>query len=233
MTDYLCVASRDERRLSCFMDTLCITDVTEGNLTAIVLNTGMPHERAELIASSYEKEGFNVTVRKATLKNRVPYAQVMKMKLKHLEKRDLNEIGGLGDDDTVWLADDDYAMNPEWHNVSKKIFRENPSVNYLTLGKFPVSGLPVFSLSGINFHKVNSLMGGSIMCRFGRFKKDAEVFFSTYGLNNMFDQDFWKIVKDDIYMLADFSMIQHCNFGSHYGRTGHMYAVDYDPWRRF
>jgi hypothetical protein len=96
-------------------------------------------------------------------------------------------------------------------------------------------------------------MGGAMICRWKTFYPQVQKFFAEYGVTGEdsgraggFDQTFWKFLTkekggkngDDkhVYMLDDFSLVQHCNTISNFlgskGPTGvrsHMYGLDFDP----
>jgi len=141
-------------------------------------------------------------------------------------------------DTIICNFDDDYHFNPFWLEFAEKVFLEN-NVNYLTLLKMIPGCVNVSNdhiichekLSGYNFAKVRSAMGGSFMARRTFFKNDMIKFFDKYGVRGQYDCDFWNIVNESsgIYMFTDLSLYQHTNLTSQYGHYPHAYGMDYDP----
>jgi len=90
--------------------------------------------------------------------------------------------------------DDDYFLNQYTYKVMKRVFAENEEVNYLSLLRGP--GLApteeeIINLSGFNFMKTFSCLGGSLIVRWKVFKEHFKEFLEIHGTENMFDQIFF------------------------------------------
>lgn len=158
-------------------------------------------------------------------------------------------------DSPLFNIDDDYAFNPRAFHFAKRIFEEYSDINFLCLLKHPNSDSgSERTMLGHRFRARTSCMGGSIIARGGILHKLAMEFFYEYkvtsnepGSGGMFDQEFFVYLDQkketvgndinlDIWMLQDYSLMQHCNLVSSYlkdkgprGIKEHMYGSDYDP----
>jgi hypothetical protein len=220
----LCVASISSDRIEDFLQGMETIIRTSNQDKIIVVGLGEPLE-------SYHLDVCHVADIYKQLDNRPrPYAEVMYEKI--------TTMAPFCNEETVaFLIDDDYIMNPNAFRVAKKIFFENPEVNYVSLLKGPgVQPEEIVKLSGIPFFRSHSCMGGSMTIRWKTFLPMVQRFFEKCGMNNQFDQIFWDFIeeetgeKDQVYTIWNCSLIQHCDLGSHYDNdSGHMYGEAYDP----
>lgn len=166
-------------------------------------------------------------------KKRLPYAAVMQLKIEAI-KQFCVEV------EFYWNSDDDYVFNPYWYSVIKTLL-QHEEINYLSLLKInrTIEDPPEL-YSSFSLLKACSCMGGAFGARTVEFLPVIEKYFLTYGTNNMFDQKFWELLtkvtgrKDNIYVLNNFSLIQHCNIVSSYidqkgSKLEHQYGVDFEP----
>lgn len=160
-------------------------------------------------------------------------------RIKHLEEF------GVEDNDIIMAYDDDYVFNPYFLKFTTKIFSENKDINFLSLLKpEDFHRHPEWKIekrSGFGFIRHPSCMGGSSMYRWGAFKEHIYDFFTLYQIDgksscgdSTFDQSIWKYIKGrdpnfTFWHLCDFSLVQHCNYGSYWDRDGHTYGASFDP----
>ncbi len=154
------------------------------------------------------------------------------------------------DSDIFVNLDDDMFLNPHAFRFLKKIYEENPQVDYVSLLRGPgviVDRSNEVSLSGFRFFRHRSCLGGALTARWSVFKGDVDGFFNVNcvtgedaGTGGMFDQSFFDYLITNenkhkvVYTTRDFSLIQHCNLHSIYADErkdllSHMYAVNFDP----
>jgi hypothetical protein len=223
----ICVATMSQERMEDFLKG--VAKDTFYNNRVIVIGTGEPLEHDPYGDAYYDLNPWIVQL------DNIPrqYALVMKEKVKALTPF-------CNDETIVVLPDDDYDFNPYATSVIRKVFAENPEVDYLSLLHSPSIPDGDVYLSGLQFFRVGSCMGGSMIARWKVFKNHAESFFKKFGTDNMFDQLFWIYlrdelkIKDPVYTLTNpCSLVQHCNLGSEYrnskmGGEWHHYAVNFD-----
>ena len=225
----ICVASKSNDRLDGFLKYLSLCHLKGAKL--LILGTG-----EELYINSLAEHIQIVNPIVTQIENEpMWYARVMKEKL--------NLLKNSGDHDIVFLTDDDYMFNPWAISVAKKIFMENEEVDYLSLlsgpGLIPTED-EIINLSGFNFMKVHSCMGGSVIARWNTFLIDMESFFAKNDIDNQWDQLFWQFLdiqngtNKHVYTILDISLMQHCNLISHFVHQKenvrvHMRGVDFEP----
>jgi hypothetical protein len=141
--------------------------------------------------------------------------------------------------------DDDYILNPHVIDFAQRVFDENEEIDHLSLLRgpnVPDMGERIYSWKGFNFIKWPSCMGGSLMVRWKKFYPLVSEYFEKYlvsledsGRGGMFDQSYFKFLSEKfghnwhVYTLLNYSLVQHCDYGSIYGHNGHMYAERFDP----
>jgi hypothetical protein len=242
MRSIICVANKsDPIRLGYFLNSLTITMKGKHHLEdlcgnennrVIIINTGLENQWINHMKDSYSRYNFI----DLGIDRSVTAAEQMKLRMEALSSV-------CNDDDMLCNFDDDYQFNPHWLNFADFIMSENPGIQYLTLLKmimgngmvYPGWAMEPFKLSGFNFSRVKSALGGSFITRWGIYKDHMERFFNEYK-GDEYDGPFWDVVdaalgmSHNIYMSYDFSLFQHCNMISQYGHHNpHSYATDYDP----
>jgi hypothetical protein len=224
MNIVLTVASISSDRIEDFLQGLENIRRTSSEDRIIVVGLGEPLE-------SYHLDLMHIADVHKQLDNRPrPYAEVMYEKI-------ITMASYCGEETVAFLIDDDYVLNPNAFGVAKKIFFENPEVNYASLLRGPgVQPEEIVKLSGIPFFRNHSCMGGSMIVRWKSFFMTVNSFFREKGTGGMFDQEYWDYLeettgeKDQIYTIWPCSLVQHCDLGSHYDNSsGHMYGGAYDP----
>jgi hypothetical protein len=149
---------------------------------------------------------------------------------------------------------DDVAINPYALAVMWKVYKENPQVNFLS-AMMPMEGdgegrWSKVMLSGFEFIKAKSMLGGASSYRWRVFRKyiydyikkyniDGESAKIGYGISS-FDATIWDYIDKicgglTTYNLISFGLVQHCNYVSHYldirrGKMNHYYSKFYDPY---
>ena len=229
-----CVASNSQSRLRTFLDSFTKT-VNLEDLFLVIVDTTPNSENKLIVPEEYEENlRYFVFQSNKTTNERLNYAEIMRTKIL--------ASSPFCDEDTIyWNTDDDYAFNPYWYLVAKEIFTNHKEVTYVSLLKeFNTETYTPENLSGFGFIRTKSCMGGTFGVRWETFEPIVMEYFMTYGVNNMFDQEYWKFLSSktnnlyNIYMLESFSLIQHCNLVSNYlntktNKTDHMYGLGFDP----
>jgi hypothetical protein len=224
MNIILCVASISSDRIEDFLQGMETIIRTSNEDKLIVVGLGEPLE-------SYHLDVCHVADFYKQLDNRPrPYAEVMYEKI-------ITMAPFCGEETIAFLIDDDYVMNPNSFRVAKKIFFENPEVNYASFLRGPgMQPEEIVKLSSVPFFRTHSCMGGSMIVRWKSFFMTVNSFFRERGTGGMFDQEFWDYLeeatgeKDQVYTIWNCSLAQHCDLGSHYDNdSGHMYGEAYDP----
>lgn len=148
--------------------------------------------------------------------------------------------------------DTDYVVNPHALAFTEEVFRDNADIQVASLLK-PAGSYPHLlrlKKSGFWWLLADSCMGGSSIYRFAWAAKWLLLFFASYKTNGIntphgkgvgsFDQRIWPFVTAQtgrpvqIFHLWDFSLVQHCNFISHYvgerkDALHHTWGDCYDP----
>lgn len=224
------VSSKNQERLQGFLDDIGGCHFDQGD-KILVVKTG------EGLEIPYTYVGNAKIERRQGKVGKRLYADIIKERNEFLQE--------IANEDTIIVnTDDDYSFNPYAFRVIKKVFLENPKVNYISLLKgglpTPLTIKPVI-MSGFTFFKVNSCMGGSIIAKWSIFKEDVDQYIEKYNSDNMFDIGFFNFInnkygEDSVYMLFNFSLVQHCNLISSYleskderGKLAHMYGEHFDP----
>jgi hypothetical protein len=217
-----------------FLDSFTKTINLE-DLFLVIVDTTPNSENKLIVPEEYEENLRYFVFQSNKMSNeRLNYAEIMRTKIL--------ASSPFCDENTVyWNTDDDYAFNPYWYLVAKEIFTNHKEVTYISLLKeFNTKTYIPENLSGFGFIRTKSCMGGTFGVRWETFEPIVMEYFITYGINNMFDQEYWKFLSSktnnlyNIYMLESFSLIQHCNLVSNYlntktNKTDHMYGLDFDP----
>lgn len=164
----------------------------------------------------------------------VLYAEIMRLKLEISKP--------YCDDSTIYCNfDDDYVFNPYWYQVAKTLYANHSEISYLSLLKVCRTKEEILNVfSGFSLIQAYSCMGGAFGVRYKDFYPVITDYFQEYGSDNMFDQNYWiflgQIVgrQDNIYIIQDFSLIQHCNLISTYlnqkgSKREHQYGIDFEP----
>ena len=235
-----CTVTLGEReRLDNFMRSLSLAlDVTpefDNSLFLLLTDTGPGIDYLKAVNKYY----INVSMKwVGNLKGMGP-KNLVYHRIKHIEEF------GVGDDDVIMAYDDDYVFNPYFLRFTARIFRENEDINYLSLLKpedFHIHPeWKSIEKSGFNFIKHPSCMGGSSMYRWKAFKNHIYDFFEENQIdgksqngNSTFDQSIWNFIQSrdpefTFWHLCDYSLVQHCNYSSYWGRSGHTYGGSFDP----
>jgi hypothetical protein len=154
------------------------------------------------------------------------------------------------EDVLIFNIDDDYSVNTQVFSFARKLFENYSEIWMASMLKHPgSSSSPRFKMLGHEFCQRASCMGGSLIFRwskfiplFNEFVETHHVTSETSGEGGMFDTEFFhflqtKGIKEPVTMIQDYSLVQHCNLGSHYieqkgdlGIRAHMYGEDFDPY---
>lgn len=222
------VATNSNERFNSFVKSLNQTINKEEILLVIVDTTihGLSERERNVIRLDY-------AYRHCPAEERLPYAEVMKLKVetvKHLCQ----------EAKFYWNSDDDYIFNPYWYLVIKTLL-EHSEIDYLSLLKIvrTIEEAPK-DYSSFSLLRAYSCMGGAFGARIDAFFPVVNAYFDCYGIKNMFDQAFWGFLfeftgrKDNVFTLNDFSLIQHCNLISSYldqkgSKREHQYGIDFEP----
>jgi hypothetical protein len=225
MNVVLCVASISSEKIDGFLSGIRDLRRNSNEDKVIVVGLGEPLE------SYYLEESQVVDIYKQLDNRRRPYAEVIWEKI-------ITMAPFCREETVAFLIDDDYAVNPNIFRVAKKIFFENPQVNYLSLLKGPgVIPDEMIQLSGIPFFRHHSCMGGSLIIRWKVAFPVIQKFLIKCSLTGGFDQEFWDYLeeiteeKNHVYTIWPYSLMQHCDLGSSYPENSswHMYGESYDP----
>lgn len=228
----VCVASRDRQRLLDFIGSFDKT-VNRAELLLCIVVTG---NRPKLVEDLRLLPNTDVFATGSDAPMR--YAQVVQQKVQMVDRAfskfeiDANAF--------YWNYDDDYVFNPHWWEFASYVIGNVPTADYVSLLKVPSSGEHNINVGKFLMAWTPSSMGGSFGARWSSFRPLTREFFMNYGTNNMFDQQFWALLKtktgnpNNILMPQNFSLVQHCNRGSHYinekaNSMQHMYGLDFDP----
>jgi hypothetical protein len=224
MNVILCVASISSERIEGFLQEIENLIRTSNQDKVMVLGLGEPLE-------SYHLDICHIADVYKQLDNRPrPYAEVIWEKL-------LFVAPYCNEDTVLLLADCDYSFNPNIFKFAKKIFFENPEVNYASFLKGPgVQPEEMVQLSGFPFFRSHSCMGGSMTVRWKTTFPVMQKFLLQKGLQGGFDQEFWDYLeemmgeKDHVYTIWPYSLQQHCDLGSSYPENSHwhMYGENFD-----
>lgn len=222
------VATNSNQRFMSFINSLNNT-INKEKLLLVVIDTTING------LNKYEKNAIklNYLYNHIPSEKRLPYAQIMKLKI--------DTVKLLCKEATFyWNTDDDYVFNPYWFLVIKSLLLHE-EIKYLSLLKITrtIEELPEL-YSKFSLLRAYSCMGGAFGARINSFFPIIEHYFDIYGTENMFDQEFWKFLseftgrKDNIFILDNFSLIQHCNLVSSYldqknSRLEHQYGLDFEP----
>jgi hypothetical protein len=206
-------------------------------LVIVVTDLNMVEDASGILST--HKPECNSSVHGVNISPSPKYGEIIHAKVNLL--RSLFEEDLVDNQSIYWNTDDDYVFNPQWYAFSKFVFMNHNEIDYFSpLKEYDTRDKNKENLHGFNFVKSKSCMGGSFGTRLSSFYPVVIEFFSNYGIYNMFDQDFWKFLagktgkEENIYMTSDFSLVQHCNLGSHYLHTkksklDHMYGIGFDP----
>ena len=216
------VASRDQNRLNGFLENLSQCRFTN-NAQAMVLITGGDVR--------IDRKGWKAFIASKTISDvKRHYAAVIYEKFQMVK--------AIMQEDDIWIAtDDDYQWNPHVMPFVERVMGDNPNVDYLCLLRGPgVTNIEQVALCGVPFFRHSSMMGGSVIARWKNFMPMMDGFFEEYGLEGMWDTDYWAYLQrktgetHHIYTLVYFSLMQQCNLGSHYQKSmgEHMYAENFD-----
>lgn len=204
----------------------------------VITNTGRP-----LSSSSIKTiETLNGEVSNHPSKKRCP-RDIVYLKIKDIEPY-------LKGDPILVAWDDDYSVNPYALSVLWKVYKENSKVDFLSLMK-PMDYQEWWGmekLSGFDFITAKTMLGGSSSYRWSAIKDHIYDFFKFYKVDGesspsqssygSFDKALWPFIDHrggiKTYHLFNFSLIQHCNYFSHYRKRvntmGHYYGAFYDPY---
>lgn len=224
----IAVATNSSKRFMSFINSLNNT-VDKEELFLVIIDTtvnGLSEREKNTIKLNYLYQHVPV-------KERLPYAQVMKLKVDAVQQFCKGTK-------FYWNTDDDYVFNPRWFSVIKLLL-SHEEIDYLSLLKIVKTiEEPPKLYSQFSLLRACSCMGGAFGARVNSFFPVIERYFKMYGTNNMFDQKFWELLqeftgrKDNIFILDNFSLIQHCNLVSSYlnqkgSRLEHQYGLDFEP----
>lgn len=153
--------------------------------------------------------------------------------------------------DPILIAwDDDYALNSYALALTWKIYKDNPKIDFFSLMK-PMDYQEWWGmekLSGFTMITAKTMLGGASSYRWSAIKDHIYDFFEFYKVDGesspskksygSFDRAIWPFIDQRVgittYHLFDFSLIQHCNYFSHYTQRklamGHYYGSYYDPY---
>jgi hypothetical protein len=133
--------------------------------------------------------------------------------------------GTIHEDTVMCLWDDDYIFNPWIFKWLVRIY-DDPRVVYSAPIWPGASGVIVEDrICGFPVYWRESCMGGSVCVRAEAFLHDFDAYCEGEDLDAMFDQGFWtflrKMKKEELPILVTggFSLIQHLNYGTHYGKV--------------
>lgn len=222
------VATNSSERFTSFIRSLNQTLNKEEILLVIVDTTihGLSEQNRNAIKLSYVYRHFPA-------EERMPYAEVMKLKVDTVQYI-------CPEAKFYWNSDDDYIFNPYWY-LTVKTLLEHSEIDYLSLLKIArtIEEAPE-NYSSFSLLRACSCMGGAFGVRTDAFFPVVNAYFNHYGIKNMFDQSFWEFLfeftgrKDNVFILDNFSLIQHCNLISSYldqkgSRREHQYGLDFEP----
>lgn len=234
----ICVASYTHDRLLNFLDTI-YSSISGSDDVLLIIETGDPYLNLEGICAGKRPRTYIYEIeRKERTFTQVTYEMI--------------EIASMiCDDNTIFMIlDNDYHINPHALNFARLIMGENPEVNFLSLLRGPGTNIEkqnLITLSGFNFFKWDTCMGGSSIFRWKEVCPLLKKFFEMTGISKentgeswAFDIDFYGFIKKEIqdplpiYTTYDFSLVQHCNLVSgvlntRAGIYDHLYAMNYDP----
>lgn len=207
-------------RLRQFLSSLATTRGIH-NATVLVVNTKPREKEIDELVKSYSNMFYDIV--KVDVGNKNPTSPGMQMFHR------LELIKQYANKDTIYCNfDDDYVFNPYWLNFTHYFMTFHKEIKYLTL-LFPGTGREYeeVDFSGHTFIKVDSCMGGSFMVRWPIFLRDMETFYGKYTKDNNYDDCFWNVIEDPIYMLKDVSLYQHTWLESDYGHNTPMQGINY------
>lgn len=160
----------------------------------------------------------------------LPDARLMQVEAKRraydaIMREKIYAVTGYCNSGTILVStDDDYIFGKHSFPLLLRLFSQNPQIDYLSLTRtaLPDYPFPEVTLSGFNFLKVPSIMGGSIVANAWQFFDHLEEYWDGNVSDPMFDRGFFEFLvkktedKTPCYMPRDFSIGQHINFISNY-----------------